>query len=525
MVDSFFTDPSKNKRKRAGRNAAPAKSRKPQRRREEVNQEDDEEITSSSEDEHMSKVMHGEDEESSEDEFANETEADKRRRLAKDYLHTLEKEQLEEMGDGDEYAFDAKALDREIISKRLKEDVAESKGRIYRRLCEHLNFEKASETGRISTCKQYALTSVAGAQFPHVYTVSKDAVVAKWTINKENGSAKIVKMNRGDRHVARQSPEDQKEYTGGHFDEVLAVAVSKDGRHVVTGGRDKRVIIWSGEKLRPVRVIDTRDRKGAVLGLVFRRNTSDFYAACADLKVRTYNADQMAQIETLFGHQDEVSDVCALGQERCVSVGSRDRTAILWKIPDETRLTFRGADASAAEIDKSKRVNRIFEGSIDCCSMIDETLFVTGSDNGSVALWATGKKKPIFVIREAHGRDDPLLPHLASADLSTNSTVPTPQPRPITAICAIPYSDVFFTASYDGKIKAWKVTEDNRKFELAHNITGPNGIVNRMTVLETGSRNKEEFVLVAALSKEPRLGRWLKVSGKNGLFITTISRE
>lgn len=526
MVDSFFTDPNRSKRKRAA--GAKKSARAGRDKAGSKRNHDEDEITSEEEE---PQAVHSD--ESSEDEYAHETETDKRRRLAKEYLSKIEQEEFEQQGGGDENAFDAKAMDREIIARRLKEDVAENKGRVYRRLAAGLDFD--GSTGRLTTCKHYPLTSVAASVYPHVYSTSKDGALIKWAVDKQDGSAKIVKIARGDKRRV-----DEATSVTGHTDEILAVAVSGDGRYVVTGGRDKRVIVWSGENLRLMRVLDTRDRRGTVLGLAFRRGTADFYGACEDLKVRTYNADQQAHIETLFGHQDGVVDVCCLAQERCVSVGGRDRSAILWKIADETRLTFRGADAAAAEIaaeTKTKAAGRVFEGSIDCCTMVDETLFVTGSDNGSVSLWATGKKKPIFVVREAHGRDDRLAPELATADLALTTATsngtsppvagPEPMPRAITAVYAIPYSDVFFTASYDGRIKAWKLSQDNRRFELAHSMeaSGLRGVVNRIAVLETGTRNKEQFTLVAAVSREPRLGRWMKMPGKNGLFVTTLSRR
>lgn len=78
--------------------------------------------------------------------------------------------------------------------------------------------------------------------------------------------------------------------------------------------------------------------------MAFRKNSDQLYASCADFKIRTYSINQFSQLEILYGHHDIVEDISALAMERCVTVGARDRTAMLWKIPDETRLTFRGGD-------------------------------------------------------------------------------------------------------------------------------------------------------------------------------------
>ena len=58
--------------------------------------------------------------------------------------------------------------------------------------------------------------------------------------------------------------------------------------------------------------------------------TARFAALC------DFSLDELAYVETLFGHQDEIVDIDALAQERCVSVGARDRTARLWKVVEET---------------------------------------------------------------------------------------------------------------------------------------------------------------------------------------------
>jgi ribosomal RNA-processing protein 9 len=92
-------------------------------------------------------------------------------------------------------------------------------------------------------------------------------------------------------------------------------------------------------------------------------------------------------------------------------------------------------------------------------------------------------------------------------------------------VYAVPYSDVFFSGSWSGDIKVWKLSQDKRSFEALDSIPGVNGIVNRIAVVEVGQRNKETFGVVAAVSKELRLGRWMRVKGKDALFSAIIPRR
>jgi ribosomal RNA-processing protein 9 len=518
MVDSFFaTSTNGKKRKRSsvprgGRNSKSVRENTPTARDEEITSESEGEGANASDD--MSVETASEDE----DDHAGETEADKRRRLAKEYLASIQEEVTED--------FDAKDLDQEIISRRLKQDVAEQQGKIYRFIGDQLQLHVVSageKSVKVYGQKAYSVTSVA-SHYPHCFTVSKDLTLAKWDISKV-GKARLVKTVRGNRKRKAD-----REYQG-HVDEILALAVSPDGKLVVTGGKDRKIIVWTRENLTPIKVFDTKDRKGVVTGFAFRRNTNELYVSCADLKVRTYNLSQLAQVETLFGHQDEVADIAALAQERCLTVGSRDRTAIIWKIAEESRLTYRGGEIGSG----TKKLNgggseneysKVLEGSIDCCTMLDDTLFVTGSDNGNISLWAANKKKPIFVRRECHGRDEPLSASQVSGETDTSKVVvPAPQPRYITSLYAVPYSDVFFSGSWSGEIKVWKLTEEMRSFELIGTIPGIKGVVNRISVVESGKRGKETFVLYAGIGRELRLGRWLKVQGNNGLAEVVIHKS
>lgn len=509
MVDSFFIDPAARKRKRENA-ATRAKRPAPAAAVRENKTASDDEITSDSD---LSIVAETDTE--SEDEYAHETEADKRRRLAKEYLETLQ----EELGGGSE-AFDAKDLDREIISKRLKEDVAEQEGRVYRYLEKHYNFHRLGaddDTVKTHSVKPYALTSVA-VHYPFAYTTSKDLTLSKWNISDPK-YIKLVRYVKGDRREKKKQRAWKEEPYQGHFDEILCIAVNHNGNFIATGGRDRRIVIWSSESMSPLKVLETKDRKGSVLGLVFRRNTNELYASCADLKVRTYNIDQLTQVETLFGHQDQVADISALNQEKCVTVGGRDRTTMLWKISEESRLIFRGGD--------TKRLpGQVMEGSIDCISMVDDQTFVTGSDNGSISLWSTNKKRPIFVLRESHGREDALTKDMYSAETAADEvakiSAPEPQPRYVTSIYAIPYSNIFLSGSWSGDIKIWRLSDDLRSFELLSSMQKINGVVNKIDAVE----HDDKLIITAAVSKEMRLGRWIKArKGKNGIVVGTVYKK
>lgn len=264
--------------------------------------------------------------------------------------------------------FDAEDVDREIIAARLKEGVAEQKGRIYRRLASNYNFSDPISANFAFNGKTTTGIAVCA---PYFYTVSKGKSLVKWEIPtpREDGTMPKPKIVAKAWGKSKDNVE-----TEGHVREILCVAASSSGKFVATGGKDNRLVVWDAETLKPLKVF--KQHRGSVTGLVFRRNTNQLYSCSSDRTCKVWSLDELAYLETLFGHQDEVLDITALAAERCVTVGARDRTARLWKIVDETQLVFRGGGES------KKRQVGFVEGSMDCVTMIDEEHFVTGSDNG-----------------------------------------------------------------------------------------------------------------------------------------------
>jgi ribosomal RNA-processing protein 9 len=586
MSSSFFTTPaSQRKRKRTeGASSAPKRrntdanaSRPPRTAR---RPEREESISGSDiSDDDREDVFDEEDGDSESSDDENETAAEKRLRLAERYLENIRNEVEEEVG------FDAEQIDKDLIAERLKEDVAEGKGKIYRSIAEQLDFEHASHVAGYSGL-QKAVTGCA-VKLPYAWTISKDLVVEKWEIADPKSYA--PDPNRPSNVTPRRTPKrlfwrkGNKNKKGeraflGHTGEIVSIAISDSGKYLATGDMHARLIIWDAETLTP-RHLFTRHRD-AVLSLSFRRGTEQLFSGGADRAVIVWSAPESAYIETLVGHQDAVINVAGglePNQETCVSVGARDRTARLWRVVEENQLVFQGGGTARqkgmdklrkgrfgknmdGDDKKDEQVNGIdddedppiayAEGSIDCVALLDAGLFVTASDNGALSLWSVNRKKPLFVYPLAHGRDPPLSPEQMSAnDDAATSAKPGPRlPRYVTALTTVPFADLILTASWDGWIRAWKISADKKRIEPVGKVgkvpldededeamvNGDRskdetilirGIVNGLSIQERGDRGKEGLCIVAAVGKEPRLARWMCGKVKNGIYVFEVPRK
>ncbi len=159
----------------------------------------------------------------------------------------------------------------------------------------------------------------------------------------------------------------------GHDDAVLSVAVTPDGKYVVSGSDDKTVRLWdlaTGKEVRrftgheqPVRsVAVTPDGKYVVSG-------------SWDHTVRLWELATGQEVRRLTGHDDGVWSVAVTPDSKYVVSGSWDKTVRLWDL------------ATGQEV-------RRFTGREDWVSSVavtpDGQYVVSGSEDNTVRVWYIG---------------------------------------------------------------------------------------------------------------------------------------
>ena len=363
----------------------------------------------------------------------------------------------------------------------------------------------------------------------------------------------------------------------GHSDEVWALTVSSDGKYLVSGGKDRRVCVWSLDGTETSFVKALGGHKDSITALRFRLGSHDLFTASQDRTLKLFDVSQLSYVETFFGHQEEVASLDILRGEVAVSAGSRDRTVRWWKVRDESQLVFRGGaksrvrdvleggdmlqddDDDESGVKKRVTTEEWFEGSIDSVAMIDEHTFLSGGDSGTISLWSLSKKKPIFTAPVAHGYHR----------VETETEGPVQTPRWITSLACLPYGDIFASGSWDGRIRLWKLGANLKSFHPLYEVP-VDGFINSLQLVmpsrsvlkkqggvvdedswrrkgglrggakkvfdEGGLQNHQQVngdgarpglvLLAAGVGQEPSRGRWLRIKeAKNGAIVMPLSMQ
>ena len=152
---------------------------------------------------------------------------------------------------------------------------------------------------------------------------------------------------------------------------LLTVACASEKNIVAVGGNDKRIHVFDTRMKKFVTTF--AGHRGAVTGLTFRHGTGQMFSCSEDRTVKIWSVDDMAYVDTLFGHQSELNGIDA----HKVSMRGRslsDRTLRAWKVAEDSQLVFRPS------INDEKRTDYAME----CVASVSHDHWITGARDGAV---------------------------------------------------------------------------------------------------------------------------------------------
>lgn len=490
--DSFFRHESKRRRK--------AKDEDAEDDIIESEEEDDEEGTGSDAD--------GREERQEEDEFAAETADEKRLRVAKAYVEKIRGIVSREREDEEE---SERAEEREgqrdsLVAQILQQEQLEESGRVRRLIASRVQKPETVDEFRVLVKHRQSVTAVALSEDDlKGFSASKDGTIVQWDVDSGKGEKYMWPTEEVLKSHGAKDPQGR---AMKHSKHVLALAVSSDGRYLASGGFDRHVHLWDTRTREHLRAFP--GHRGPVSCLTFRQGTSELFSGSFDRTIKIWSAEDRAYITSLFGHQSEVLSIDCLRKERVLTVG-RDRSMQLWKVPEESRLVFR-APAS----------------SLECCCFINNDEFLSGSDDGSIELWGMLRKKPVYIVKNAHALSATLRqPEQSDVGKIPNGYIENGNHNHEDYNCSTAYSwvssvtvcrssDLAASGAANGSVRLWAIGSETKDIRPLFNLPLV-GFVNSLAFSKSGQ------FLVAGVGQEPRLGRWGRLpAARNGVAVQSL---
>ncbi|XP_027338871.1 U3 snoRNP-associated protein-like EMB2271 isoform X2 [Abrus precatorius] len=459
------------------------------RKRRKPNNDDEEEDAEIESDFDEDGFFDGADAESDE-EAEEETGAEARKRIAQDYLRMVrqiaqkEKERREGDDEEEEDDDDEEGARDSLVAQKLIKEQQEESGRVRRAIASRV--EVRGDSGfRVLLKHRHCVTAVALSEDDsRGFSASKDGTIMHWDVN--SGQCERYKWP-GDSMLKSHGLKDPQGSASRQSKHVLALTVSSDGRYLATGGLDRHVHIWDTRTREHIQAFP--GHRGPVSCLTFRQGTSELFSGSFDRTVKIWNVEDRTYMNTLFGHQSEVLSIDCLRKERVLTAG-RDRSMQLFKVHEESRLVFR-APAS----------------SLECCCFVNNDELLSGSDDGSIELWSVMRKKPVYILRNAHALV--MDRHPENHHCSSVSSW-------VSAVTVCRNSDLAASGAGNGSVQLWAVESETKDIKSLYNVPLV-GFVNSLAFAKSA-----EF-LVAGVGQEPRLGRWgHNAEARNGVSILPL---
>lgn len=194
------------------------------------------------------------------DEEDTETPDAKRLRLAKKYLEDIRKSDDED----------------EHVSKKLKLDYLESIGKLKKHLAEnYIGFDEENIVTLKHKLQHQAITCLClSPDNNFLFSGSKTGKVLKWNISDKRQIGSIALDSS-----------------------TMCIAISSDFKFLAVSDRSHKIYIYDPVTLKRIHTFE--GHRGAVTGLVFRRDAHQMFSSSDDRSVKVWSLDEMVYVETL----------------------------------------------------------------------------------------------------------------------------------------------------------------------------------------------------------------------------------
>jgi len=191
-------------------------------------------------------------------------------------------------------------------------------------------------------------------------------------------------------HIADQSSMTLR----GHSDKVHGIAVSPDGKRIVSGSDDNTIKVW--DATTGAELMTLRGHDGGVRSVAFSPDGKRIVSGSGDNTIKVWDAANGEELMTLRGHEGPVRGLAfSPDGERIVS-GSGDKTIKVWNaVNGDELMTIRGHERKMGPVSFSPDGRRIVSGSKDWT--IEEEPW-----NQTIKVWDAATGAEVMTLRGRH---------------------------------------------------------------------------------------------------------------------------
>jgi WD40 repeat protein/tRNA A-37 threonylcarbamoyl transferase component Bud32 len=117
----------------------------------------------------------------------------------------------------------------------------------------------------------------------------------------------------------------------GHSDKVKSIAISSDGQTIASGSGDKTIKLWNLKTGKLLRTLG--GHSSYVLSVAFSPNGQTLISSSADKSVQLWDVRTGKLLRTLSGHSAWVYSIAISPDGQTLATASDDRTIKLWHLP------------------------------------------------------------------------------------------------------------------------------------------------------------------------------------------------
>ncbi|KAJ3260239.1 hypothetical protein HDU77_001472 [Chytriomyces hyalinus] len=228
----------------------------------------------------------------------------------------------------------------------------------------------------------------------------------------------------------------------GHMVGVISVAISLDGKTVISGSRDKTVKVWDMQKGTSTRTL--KGHFADVTSVAISRDSRTIVSGSTDNTVKVWDMQKGTCTRTLEGHSDKVTSVAISPDSRIIVSGSTDNTMKVWDMQKGTcTRTLEGLEGHSSEV-------------ASVAISPDGRIIVSGSRDNTVKVWDMQKGTCMETLK---GHSDK-----------------------VTAVAISPDGSTIVSASWDNTVKVW----DLQKGTCTRTLIDHSAVVNSVAISPDG---------------------------------------